>query len=202
MITSALDKSVVLTEDATGAISILVTTDRMMGHSLVAIEYVHGGVYQNVVADLLPRPHSSVQARASQMDLARGTLGGHALKSRIRVLDDGQSIAAKVKRPFRSRTWQRSSQLLNNALLQIGLDASASHPNPEYDPYANAPYEYRFLGQFSTVSSTSFAATHALNCSNWVRKIAESAGVMDRGGLVVDIPRFQADRGWGLRSKL
>lgn len=195
MIVSKLDPSVALTE-ATGAISVLVTTDRAMGHSLVAIEYVQGGVYHNVVADLLPRPHPSISGPATQSDLKRGSTGGHALKSRIRILDGADDIRGKVKRPFKSKTWARPVDILNAALLQIGLDASASMPNPGYDAYTNAPYAYRFLGQPTLLSAGTWGAAHGLNCGNWVRRVLEQAGVWDRGGLLVDIPRFQADQGW------
>lgn len=195
MIPSKLDPSVTLTESV-GAISVLVTTDRSMGHSLVAIEYVQGGVYYNVVADLLPRPHPAVSGPASQSDLKLGSSGGHVLKSRIRVLDGATEIREKVKRPFKSKTWARPVDSLNPALLQIGIDASASTANPGYDPYASAPYAYQFLGQPTMVAARRWSASHGLNCGNWVRKILELAGVWDRGGLLIDIPRFQADTGW------
>lgn len=195
---SKLNRSVVL-DDANGAISVLVTSSGQFGHSLVAIEYVHQGKYENVVADLVPLTHASVSGRATQQDLKTGTAGGFQLKARIRILGNGSDnvdIGTKVGKPFKSRTWQRPFAQLDPALEAIGVDASGSHPNPGYDHYANSPYKYQFLGQYTGRSTESYSRAHGLNCGNWVRKVLEVARVTDRAGLLYDIPRFQANPGW------
>ena len=195
---SKLNRSVVL-DDTNGAISVLVTSSGQFGHSLVAIEYVHQGKYENVVADLVPLPHASVPGRATQQDLKAGAAGGFQVKARIRILGTGSDdadIGTKVGKPFKSRTWQRPFVQLDQALEVIGVDASASHPNPGYDHYANSPYNYQFLGQRTDVSTQAYNRVHGLNCGNWVRKVLEVAGVSDRAGLLYDIPRFQANPGW------
>lgn len=195
---SKLNRSVVL-DDTNGAISVLVTSSGQFGHSLVAIEYVHQGKYENVVADLVPLPHASVPGRATQQDLKAGAAGGFQVKARIRILGTGSDdadIGTKVGKPFKSRTWQRPFEQLDQALEVIGVDASASHPNPGYDHYANSPYNYQFLGQRTDVSTQAYNRVHGLNCGNWVRKVLEVAGVSDRAGLLYDIPRFQANPGW------
>ncbi len=194
---SQLNPSVDL-DDTHGAISVLVTSSGTFGHSLVAIEYVHQGKYQNVVADLVPLTHPSVPRRATQQDLKAGTTGAFQLKARIRILGTSSGdadIATKVGRSFKSRTWQKPFAQLNKALEVIGLDASASHQNPGYDHYANSPYSYQFLGQRTGTSTETYSRKHGLNCGNWVRRVLEAAGVTDRAGLIYDIPRFQTNPG-------
>ena len=194
---SQLNRSVEL-DDTNGAISVLVTSSGPFGHSLVAIEYVYQGKYANVVADMVPLTHPSVSGRATQQDLKAGTTGGFQLKARIRILGASTGdtdIVTKVGKSFKSRTWQRPFAQLDKALEVIGFDASASHPNPGYDHYANSPYSYQFLGQRTGTRTETYNRRHGLNCGNWVRKVLEAAGVTDRAGLIYDIPRFQTNPG-------
>ncbi|WP_250463337.1 hypothetical protein [Microbulbifer litoralis] len=198
MTTSTLDHSISI-DDSFGAISVIVTSTGQAGHSLIAVEYMVDGIYQNVVADLVPLPHSAYEGRAPQKNLIKGSAGNHPLKTKVRILgnDSGTSnIVDKVGRPFNSKSWRRPVEVLNEALALIGFDASASTQNPGYDAYQNSPYRYQFFGQPSSGTPDSWGASHGVNCGNWARKVLESAEVMDRAGFFLDIPRFQSYPGW------
>lgn len=197
MSVSELDPSVEL-DSSFGAISVIVTAGGgIAGHSIVAIEFFYKNNYHNLVADLVPRRHASVAERAPKSDMIRGVTGGHEIKAQVRVLGSNeQSIKSKIGSDINSKTWKVPVEKLNDAMLQVGLDVSASTDTPGNDGYANSPYRYAFLGQPSCDSPEQWGFEHGLNCGNWIRRILELAGIQDRTALRYDIPRFQANPGW------
>jgi len=174
----------------------------VIGHSLVAMEFVQGGRYESVVADLLPYVHPTFNGRASQMDLILGSAGGHALKGRIRILGtDGQTIAEKVKRPFVSETWQRGLDPLNAALLLIGEDAAATTQNPGHNAYASNSYSYSFLGvPIGGSVQTSESRAKGFNCANWVRRVWRRPGWTAAPGCCSTSPSSRRTGGGGSGS--